>query len=406
MKNPTRFDLERELSEGLAVLREQPKRSPRRAAEGRAAFLAQARQFAALTPVPVSVDQKPRHKGWMHVLHTFFMVRAKEKNPMFGTLGTVLLILSLILGGSGVTVAAAQQSMPDDTLYPVKTWSEGVRAALAEQTQTQARFGLALELANRRAFEMQTMLRAGHMPPEAVQTRMQDEIDLALILAVGQADAEAVRALNQVREQLRAQEQAFTQLGPQGDPQREAVREQARTMLHTRLQACEQGIADPAALRSQHREQFGTQPEDPDQLPEDQPVNEPGFGPGPGAGEGSAGQGENNPHDTDNPAPASGYGPGYGEGSEGQGANNPHDDEDVPPPGSGYGPGEGAGSGAGPGIADGNGPGTSGTKSSGGDNGGNDDSGGGSGGSDSSGGDNGGSNNSGGGGGGGGNGGH
>ena len=122
---------------------------------------------------------------------------------MFGTLGTVLLIVSLVLGSGGVTVAAAQASMPDQALYPVKTWSEAVRVRLAEKEQTQLQ--LALELANRRAEEMHVMLRAGEAPPEAVQTRLQAELDHALQLAAGQPDDAVVGILAQIRQQLREQ---------------------------------------------------------------------------------------------------------------------------------------------------------------------------------------------------------
>lgn len=262
---------------------------------------------------------------------------------MFGALGTILLIVSLIVGGSGVTVAAAQGSMPDQPLYSVKTLSEDVRTGLTINTQT--RLELALEYAQRRAEEMQAMLKAGQTPSEAVQSRMQAEIDLAVRLAAGQPDKEAVRAFDQIRQQLRTQDQAFSHLGQQAGPQAEAYLTRTRTMLRDRLQLCDEGVQDPQMVRQQLRDRnrdhlFQKTGTAPAQSPSDTGSGNPwttgtptpgsGYGPGPGDGNGG-----NNPWTTGTPTPGSGYGPGGGDGG-----NNPWT-TGTPTPGSGYGPGPG-----------------------------------------------------------------
>ncbi len=186
-----------ELAEQLVVLMDQPLRDPDKTVEGRRAFLEEAQELAHSFSQAITAEEHPRHNRWMHLLQTIISPNyKKERSPMFGALGTILLIVSLVLGGSGVTVAAAQNSMPDQPLYAVKTWSEDVRTGLTNKTQT--RLELALEYTQRRAEEMQVMLKAGQTPPEIVQSRMQAEIDRALQLAAGQPDNQAVRAFEQI----------------------------------------------------------------------------------------------------------------------------------------------------------------------------------------------------------------
>lgn len=278
------IEMDRDLARRLAALHEQPQRDPQAAARGREQFLMQAREVKkareagwpmAWTGIPrfdaepvqeaVSSNGKVRHNRWMHALQKIFNPQPKERSPMFGTIGTVLLIFSLILGGTGATVVAAQDSLPDQGLYPVKTWSEEVRAGLT--TNEQSRLQLALDLVDRRAEEMQVMLRAGKTPSELVRTRMQNEIDLALQLAAGRLDEEVPGTLEQIRERLQEHEQAFLHLGPQADPQAEALLEQTRTMLRDRLKLCEDGILDPEALRDRDRLHQADQEQGQDQTP-------------------------------------------------------------------------------------------------------------------------------------------
>lgn len=274
---------------------------------------------------------------------------------MFGTLGTVLLIVSLILGGSGITVAAAQSSQPDQGLYPVKILSEDVRSELTANEQ--ARLRLALEFTNRRAEEIQAMVRAGKMPPDAVAARMQNEIDNALELAAGQPEQQALKSLEQIRQQIRNHEQSLLHLGSPANPPAEALLNRTREMLRDRLRLCEDGIQDPNALRERLRERKreGGKPDQPppgNPWTTGTPTPGSGYGPGPGPGDG-----DGNPWTTGTPTPGSGYGPGPGDG-------NPWT-TGTPTPGSSYGPGPGPGDGNG----DGNGPGTGGDNGNGSGNG-------------------------------------
>lgn len=326
----TNDELEPQLARLLDRLREQPERNAQAAAHGRAAFLAEAQEMATAMPEAVTAAGNQRHNGWMHALRSIFSLQRKEQSPMFGTLSTILLIVSLILGGSGVTIAAAQQSLPDDALYPVKTWSEEVRVRLSENND-QSRLQLVLELANRRAEETQQMLQTGQVPPETIQSRWQTELDQALRLAVEKPNPEAVHALEQIREQLQMQEQALLQVSPSpANPQAIAALDRARTMLQDRLRLCVDGIQDPSVLREQlrnrDRKQDGLPPATPGPASTQSGTIQPrltgtaSMDGGKGHGFGDRGtatvEGKSNPWVTGTPTPGSGYGPGPGTGSQ------------------------------------------------------------------------------------------
>jgi len=327
-------EIEPELAGQLAALREQPVRDAQKAANGRAAFLAQAQDIVSPNPLPVSVAGDLRHNSWKQAIQSFFTIfRKKEHSPMFGTLGTILLVISLALGGGGVTVAVAQNSLPDQVLYPVKSWSEDVRLGLTIHESSQLQ--LALELSSRRAEEIAAMIRSGQTPPEAVQARMQVEIEKALQLAAGLPDQTGIPALKRIQQQLQAQEQVFTQLGTPADSQANAALQRTRVMVQEHLQLCTDGIADPAYLREQLRERsrvkYHVTPSSPAFPLETQNSVE-------------------NPWTTGTPTPGSDYGPGPGDGNGSTATPGPNRPDNG---GGGTGTGGGNGTGGGTGVGGG-----------------------------------------------------
>lgn len=376
------LEIDQELGEVLAVLQPQPGRDPNVASQARSAFLAQAQLISQSAPAAVSGRGVVRHNNWMQRLLNLIWTRNQEQRPMLTIFGTILMILSLMVGGSGVTVAAAQQSLPDQVLYPVKTWSEDLRTQLTQKDQ--ARLQLALEFSNRRMEEVQAMVQSGEVVPQAVQVRLQQEMDVALQLAARQTDDQMVQALIQIRNQLRSHEQVFNQLGVQAGVENGAFLTQVRAMTQERLKMCEQGIEDPVGLRNQLRDTYRRQQGESTRVPESTPQNG-GSGnpwttgsPTPGSGYGP-GPGGNGGWVTGTPTPGSGYGPGPGSSD---GSGNYGRVTGTPTPGSGYGPGPGNGdpSNIGDGEGQENGPGGSensgGSEPGGNGNGGNDETGG------------------------------
>lgn len=247
---------------------------------------------------------------------------------MFSSLATVILIVSFVLGGGGVTAVAAQNSQPDQVLYGVKLVSEDIRLGLTSNARAEAQ--LALQFADRRAVEIQTMLQAGSIPPEAVQIRYQNQVEQAIQYALNLPKDQAIQALEQIRTRLQTQQQAFLQVQENGSAQAVAALAQSRLMLQERLLWVEQGLADPDQFRDQLRQHDRQRTQD--RLNSTATVEQSTQSlPGTGAG---------NPWITGIPTPGSEYGPGDCENctpmGDGQGSN-PWT-SGTPTPGSGYGP--------------------------------------------------------------------
>src|SRR3990172_1679718 len=94
----------------LEPLRSVPPRSPETEQAGLRVFLDEAAQTRARA---VSTSLAVRRNGWTFKL-------GKERSPMFALAVKLVLALTLGLGGVGTTALAAQGSLPNDLLYPVK----------------------------------------------------------------------------------------------------------------------------------------------------------------------------------------------------------------------------------------------------------------------------------------------
>jgi hypothetical protein len=226
---------------------------------------------------------------------------------MVNILVTLFVALGLVFGGGGAALAASQSALPDEALYPVKTWSEQVQLQLAGDDEDKVQ--LMNTFTNRRMEEIRTMLQAGEQVPEPVMTRLEYQLQYMLQLAAGQPEGQSEQALLQLRDQLRIQEQLMQQLLlGEGDQAGLLIRERVRSMLEMHLGQAEAGIQDPQMLQQQIQQQLQQQN-------------------GPLKPDDSAGV---NPWASGTPVPGSGYGPGE--------SQNPWTDT-TPIPGSGYGPG-------------------------------------------------------------------
>jgi len=302
-------EIDPRLARKLSLLDAAP-RSPQQAADGRAQFMAQAQTLVQAVPA----EKEQRHKRWMHTIQTYFLLRRKDRSLMFNILAALLITTVAVLGGGGVTVAAAQFSQPGQFLYNVKLASEDIRLSLATDPQTEA--ALALEFANRRAEEMQTMLQADGVPPEVVQTRYQSQVEQSIRVASGMPDNQALQALQQIQTRLETQLQNFQQIQPGGSQGAGAVLLQTQTMLQERLQWVETGLEEPAQLREQlHLREQVQQNTTEVVVPLSSDTPEPGTQQDAETTSGetpaSAGQG-GNPWTEGTPPPYSGYGPGPG----------------------------------------------------------------------------------------------
>lgn len=329
---------ERELSRLLRVLNDVSPRDPRAQAQGRARFLSQAEQVSQAI-VAVSPRAPLRHKEWN------IQIPWRKEPIRMNVLATLILMVSLLFGGAGVTVAAAQGSAPDQPLYEIKLASEDARLQLTTREQT--RLDLAMAFAERRIDEIDGLMRAGKTIPEWLVARWEQQVEFALRQAAEAGNESVTMELARLRERLRNQLQRVEQwrLTTPAPEEAQLLRVQSRLQTHLRL--VEEGISDPIGYRVRVR--AGRYDDQPNPTPgnpwtEETPTPGSSYGPGPGAcpectpqGKGSekpAGSG--NPWTTGTPTPGSGYGEGN------QAGGNPWV-ENTPTPGSGYGPGPGSG---------------------------------------------------------------
>ena len=165
MKKPmNQNELEERLEKEIVQLRSVPERDPEAAARGKAFFLAEAESLQA------TVSPKPfqRLNEWLQI--SFIGLR-KERSPMFGTISAVIMALALVFGGGGATVYAAQGSMPDELLYPVKLFSEDAQLHFTGDLINQAQ--LLEQFIHRRFDEIDGLVMAGEGIPPDVANRLQ-----------------------------------------------------------------------------------------------------------------------------------------------------------------------------------------------------------------------------------------
>ncbi len=294
-------ELDPQLKQLFDDLKPVPPRNPARAAHGRARFLAESAQ-------PVSQN------AFLRLINQILQFR-KERFSM-NTILTLVLVFAALFGGTAGTVYAAQDDLPTETLYPVKTLTEDLRLALASEPET--RLTLLTDLAQTRVEEMAQLAQAGVVPPEATLARWQEHTRQALDLAASLPEPDMLRTMEHLRDQLRDQLRLVEQCAATGEPLQTMTR--ARDMLREHLRLLDGGLADPQGFRNAAQHGF----------PAEQPG---GYGPGnppeatPGTG---SGYGPGNPPEA-TPGTGSGYGPGL----------NPNPTQVPGNPGNGSGPGGG-----------------------------------------------------------------
>lgn len=272
----------------LEDLRRAAPRDPAAAAHGRQAFLEQAQSLRQT----VSRKTRERRNGWN------FLPR-KERSPMTA-LVSLALALALAFGGAGATAYAAQDSLPSQPLYEVKLLSEQVRLALTIDLQRD--LDLLAGFAAERIREMTALAAAGEVIPDRVQSRLQEQVELALHYAAQLGDSEMAGALARIRTMAENQVQAIAQARRNAPPQADEALRLAEQLMTRARNSAQDGLADPLGFRLR---QGTSRPEEAPAQPDAAPGG--GYGPGggvcddctpesPGPGAGGAGQG--------------GYGPG------------------------------------------------------------------------------------------------
>ena len=91
--------------------------------------------------------------GWFDTL--IFAFQRNRRKYVLNILVVVLIGMTALFGGGAAVVLAAQDSMPDEALYPVKTLSEDARLSFTASDQMQ--LDLILDYTDRRISEILTL---------------------------------------------------------------------------------------------------------------------------------------------------------------------------------------------------------------------------------------------------------
>jgi hypothetical protein len=338
------------LEQAFAELQTVPQRDPHKAWRGRAAYLSEVQRLLKDQPSQITVSRNPfkRLNGWKYTFP--ILTQRKERSPMFTVISTLMVIAALVFGGAGATVYAAQESLPDQFLYPIKTMSEEMQLGLSTNPENQMQ--LALNFADRRVQEMVALQMKGQVPPEEVVTRLQLQLNMALQLAAGMEDEPMKQALIQIRTRIQGMEQVTNQWGDESG-QAGVILAKMREVLRVQNRLCELGLQEPAQLRMMFKNENRQRRNSPVVPPTDSPMmnsQQNGTGSGVNA-DSSVGTGECN----DCAPVQDGTGPGPGPGPNAGSGNGigPGECTDCDPvqdgTGSGPGPNAGFGNGIGPG---------------------------------------------------------
>ena len=268
---------------------------------------------------------------------------------MYTAIASFILVLALMLGGSSAAVLAAQDSLPDQSLYQLKTIAEDL--ALHSAFRNLHRLQMELDYADRRVSEMLRLHERQQEIPESAILRLQKHLDQALLISANFEEDQIVRALNQVRERLQIQSGLLAQ-----DFDHDPLMLRIQEMIQIRIGWAELGLEEPNEFRQQARvrTQFNQQAQFDNQV---RPAASPDFDSEPGEGSYGPGPYEEGPQNTGcelqscDPAPAGGYSPGpgaeekhrYGQGPE----NQPGAENGNPAPGQPASASENSGAGAG-----------------------------------------------------------
>ena len=175
-------------------------------------------------------------------------------------LAIVMMLTALLGGGGAATVYAAQQAMPDETLYPVKTWSEEMRLNLTNNPETALE--LHLLFAERRMIEIADVLEEDEGLAANAMVGLQNHLDKALEATGKVSQEQALPAIQMVQQRLQYQQMLMQQLMQQlpalGKPDNEALMTRTGERLREQLQVIENQLLEEQ-LQQQEQNQVRQQ---------------------------------------------------------------------------------------------------------------------------------------------------
>lgn len=319
-------EIDKGLRARLDELKSVPPRGQKQQMLGRAKFLNEALKIEETVSAPKFL----RHMKWIPI--------GKEKLVMNAVL-SMIVVAGLLFGG-GATVNAAQDDLPGQPLYAVKTASEDF--SLQFQAGPEEKVQRLMDLAQLRIQEMAKLVDEGKVPPDQVRDRLEQHLRQALQTCTTMDEPTLDRTLLQLRDQLRQQDRDMDKLQLHAADDAKPLLDRTRTMLQLHLQVVEDGLVNHEQFRNTVRNGFnfgqdvtppapaGTQNQNQyqNQQQNGQPDTQPG-GPNTEPGGPNTDPGGPNPDATPGPNNENGSGgdngtstgPGPGSGGSGTGTN-------------------------------------------------------------------------------------
>ncbi len=221
----------------LESLQDVPARDLQQRHIGREKFLSQAKNIQPRrTPARTSKSRvgAPLRKSWLP------------------RLAAILAVVLFALSSIGGTVYAAQSSLPDDLLYPVKTLTEDIQIGL--ESDPEERLDLYASFANRRLEEIEAQIQAGEEISPKVLARLEKHSEKMLQQAAQVGDKGLENALRQVQQALEKQNQMMEKLQKQTPGQGEKGLLKAQEMIQERLELVDNGLQEPQGFRETMKE--------------------------------------------------------------------------------------------------------------------------------------------------------
>ena len=258
-------------------------RDPQAAARGRARFLAEAAELREAA----FARKNRRSTTWASLFRKPALALASA-------------LAALIIFTSTSVTYAAQDDLPTQPLYPVKTLSEDAQLWLTADPN--AKMNRLIDLAERRTEEMTALTERGETIPQQTTERLSIHIESALQIAAAQSDAEMQKSLARIQTPLQAQEKTIAQLQAGASSANQATLEGAQEMSQEQLRIANQGIEDPLAFRNRYRGPRPSVTETPTPTPTGLPVpSATAASTKSGNGYGEPNEGTPGPHSTPHP---------------------------------------------------------------------------------------------------------
>lgn len=234
---PYNDPLDPQLSAELKALKEIPERDPQAATSGRMRFLQEAASMATAV-IPARSKQEPVKKR-----SGFFYLFGKSPVGLAARLVLIITLAAGLLGlGGAAAVYASRDSLPGESLYPVKTWGEDVLLAFASTPQTE--LNLNLKYAERRMAEIDAVLDGDEELAAQAMLRLQSHMQNALQASAAINGEQSSTAMEQVRQALEQQQRLMRQLGENTDAAGESDLSQTRQMIQEQMRLMEDQLLE------------------------------------------------------------------------------------------------------------------------------------------------------------------